>query len=234
MYVFNLPSTSSRFLVFVVPQTHDMVSTLLSPSQPKNLSDFVVLGILGGHIALLIFLHPTMRVNVFLVIFLFWRAAYNVGIGYLLHAQSKHKTLIYWARKSGIFNPEKQPLLYKIIKKEMTTKITDEEYEFDKAPIEFNTWLVFRRLVDLILMCDFVSYSLFAIACLRVPEGEGWMLGICRWLGGWVLIAFNVWVKLDAHRVVKDYAWCEYSLGKFRFILQILLTQTWLGHFRLG
>ena len=99
--------------------------------------------------------------------------------------------------------------MYRLIKQEMTAKIVDKDYNFDKAPVEFNTWLVFRRLVDLVLMCDFVSYSLFAIACMRVPSEESWAMGLGRWLGGLALIAFNLWVKLDAHRVVKDYAWCK-------------------------
>lgn len=191
-----------------------MVSTLLSPTQPKNLSDIAILGVLAVHIALLFLLPSPLRTPVLLVSFLFWRTCYNFGIGYLLHHQSNHKRLVYWARKFGIFDASRQPTICKLIKNEIETKISDEvksgDYVFEKAPIEYNTWLVFRRVVDLILMCDFVSYVLFAISCAHVPEGEGWGLTLGRWIGGIVLFMFNLWVKLDAHRVVKDYAWCEY------------------------
>ena len=202
-----------------------MVSQLLSPSQPKNLSDAVVLLILGIHILTIYFLPPYLRIPIYAAIFLFWRACYNVGIGYLLHLQSKHWRLVSWAKRSKVFvNPKTgdnpHPILFHMLKQEMETKIS-KDYKFEDAPIEYNTWLVFRRVVDLILMCDFVSYVLFAMACGGRPANEGIMLTISRWIIGWGLFGFNLWVKLDAHRVVKDYAW---YWGDFFYLIDQELT----------
>ncbi|KAF2143934.1 uncharacterized protein K452DRAFT_285977 [Aplosporella prunicola CBS 121167] len=211
--------------IFTVPHTEDMVSQLLSPSQPKNLSDLLILAVLGLHILALYLLPYNLRIPVFAVVFLFWRAGYNAGIGYLLQIQSRDRTLVTWARKCRLFekpasgnNPN--PALYALLKREMETKIP-RDYKFEEAPIEYNTWLVFRRVVDLILMCDFVSYSLFAIACGGSPVGEGMPMTIARWLTGTALVLFNLWVKLDAHRVVKDYAW---YWGDFFYLVDQELT----------
>ncbi|KIX08228.1 uncharacterized protein Z518_02884 [Rhinocladiella mackenziei CBS 650.93] len=211
--------------VFTVPHTHDMVSQLLSPSEPKNLSDALVIFILFLHVLLAWVLPPTFRKPVLAATFLFWRAGYNVGIGYLLHMQSHHKMLVRWARRSKLFpvasngeNPH--PKFRAFVKRELETKIP-RDYEFDTAPIEYNTWLVFRRIVDLILMCDFVSYMLFAIACGHRPAGESVFMTGSRWIIGISLFVFNLWVKLDAHRVVKDFAW---YWGDFFYLIDQELT----------
>ncbi|KAK8106236.1 phosphatidylethanolamine N-methyltransferase [Apiospora kogelbergensis] len=211
--------------IFTVPTTHDMVSQLLDPRQPKNLSDAIVLAILAAHMALLYLLPASVKQIVFGVIFALWRASYNLGIGLLLRAQSNDNKLVIWAKKWKLFvNPatgeNPRPWLYHLLKRELEAKIP-EDYQFEKAPLEYNTWLVFRRLVDLILMCDFVSYCLFAIACSHTPEGESALAGIGRWALGLVLIGFNLWVKLDAHRVVKDYAW---YWGDFFYLIDQELT----------
>ncbi|KAG9663624.1 phosphatidylethanolamine N-methyltransferase, partial [Aureobasidium melanogenum] len=211
--------------VFVVPQTHDMVSQLLSPTQPKNVSDIVILAVLACHVALLYFLPDPIRIPILAIVFLFWRAAYNAGIGWLLNIQSNHKRLTSWARKYNLFTDPKsgknpRPWLYYQLKREMETKIA-RDYKFEEAPLEYNTWLVFRRVVDLILMSDFVAYCCFAIACGGRPDGENVTMTLARWLCGLALVAFNLWVKLDAHRVVKDYAW---YWGDFFYLIDQELT----------
>ncbi|KAK4103547.1 phosphatidylethanolamine N-methyltransferase [Parathielavia hyrcaniae] len=211
--------------VFVVPETHDMVSQLLDPREPKNLSDALVLAILALHIWAAYALPSSLKRPIFALIFLFWRASYNVGIGYLLTVQSKYKLMVTWARRLRLFedpstgkNP--RPWLHQLLQTELEAKIP-EDYKMAQAPLEYNTWLVFRRIVDLILMCDFVSYCLFAIVCAHKPAGEGFLMAFARWAIGIALVGFNLWVKLDAHRVVKDYAW---YWGDFFYLIEQELT----------
>ncbi|KKA26476.1 hypothetical protein TD95_003739 [Thielaviopsis punctulata] len=211
--------------VFTVPTTHDMVSQLLDPRQPKNLSDLIVIGILVLHIIAAFTLPESLKRPVFALTFIFWRASYNIGIGVLLTIQSRYRRLVTFARRWRLFeNPENgnqpRPWLYKLLKHELEAKIP-EDYKFEDAPIEYNTWLVFRRVVDLILMCDFFSYCLFAIVSSRSPEGESTVLALGRWGIGILLVGFNLWVKLDAHRVVKDYAW---YWGDFFYLVDQELT----------
>jgi phosphatidylethanolamine N-methyltransferase len=202
-----------------------MVSQLFDPTKPKVALDLIVVAALAYLILLFNILPISFRVPIFAVHFLFWRFCYNFGIGWLLHNQSHHKRLVKWAKKSKIFeHPEKgasaYPLLSKFLKRDMETMIK-QDYVFEEAPIEYNTWLIFRRVVDLILMSDFISYCLFAIANTHIPENENVFMTIGRFVGGIALVLFNLWVKLDAHRVVKDYAW---FWGDFFFLVDQELT----------
>ena len=224
------PSTDHYYIlivsvVFTVPTTHDMVSQLFSPTEPKNFSDIFVILVLGLHVLPLLFLPSSFSIPLFAVVYLFWRAAYNGGIGFLLWHQSNYNALVAWTKRTGIFrDPSKGKndfaRWYPLIKREMETKIP-KDYKFEEAPIEYNTWLLFRRVVDLILMADFVSYCCFAVACGGAPHGEYVLVGVARWATGVALVLFNLWVKLDAHRVVKDFAW---YWGDFFYLIDQELT----------
>jgi phosphatidylethanolamine N-methyltransferase len=106
-----------------------------------------------------------------------------------------------------------------LIYKDLSVKFT-HDYDFYEMPLEYNTWLLFRNVVDLILMSDFTCYILLALSCAQ-PTEHSWPIIIGRWVAGIILFLFNLWVKLDAHRVVKDYAW---YWGDFFFLEDVHLT----------
>jgi len=78
--------------------------------------------------------------------------------------------------------------------------------------MDYNCWLVFRALVDLVLLNDFFSYVVFAFAFSEAPARWTW-LEVAGYIGGFGLCVFNWFIKLDALRVVKDYAWCTCHNG---------------------
>lgn len=69
-------------------------------------------------------------------------------------------------------------------------------------------WIIFRHGVDVILLNDFLSYVLFSLSFLTWsgPPGHSVLFHVLRWVGGFTLLLFNLWVKTDAHRIVKDFA----------------------------
>ncbi|ANB15483.1 phosphatidylethanolamine N-methyltransferase [Sugiyamaella lignohabitans] len=209
--------------VFPVPETHDMVRNLLDPRLKKSLSELAIVSILLSYVVLYFWLPAKARPWVFFFMFAFWRAAYNAGIGWLLSEQSNHKTLTRWAQDLNLFDKEKSgnSTLHQLIKRDLSVKFTnDPVYDFYKVPLEYNTWLVFRNFVDLVLMSDFTCYMLLAFSCAS-STSHSWIVVIGRWTAGIILFLFNLWVKLDAHRVVKDYAW---YWGDFFFLEDVNLT----------
>ncbi|ORY96613.1 phospholipid methyltransferase-domain-containing protein [Syncephalastrum racemosum] len=207
--------------VFRVPATRDMVTALLNPKEAKSFFDLLTLGIMGVEIALFFVLPVWAKQLLFVFVFAFWRLAYNAGLGVLLKYQSDGRGLVRLAKKYQIFDAEKNPKVYRWVKRQLSMKMGDD-YDFDSMPIEYNTWMLYRQLVDLILMNDFTSYMCFALSWFNTSPQSSFFLGdVMRWFGGLFLIVFNIWVKLDAQRVVKDFAW---YWGDFFFLIEQSLT----------
>ncbi len=209
--------TTSDGTRFVVPYTRDMVSSLFDLREPKSMIDIAIIIWLGLQLALFFVIRH--RVAFFLLEFTFWRLMYNVGIGWLLQQQSFHRRLVRWAFKWRLFSRDANNVRYDLIQRELRVHL-GQDYDVAKMPVEYNTWLVFRKFVDLVLMSDFICYILLAFACARVPNHSA-VMHILRWVAGIALFLFNLWVKLDAHRVVKDFAW---YWGDFFFLVDQDLT----------
>lgn len=77
--------------------------------------------------------------------------------------------------------------------------------------MEYNTWLLFRQLVDVILLkcvarcvvgrvrvlmlvvacSDFLAYCMFAFSCFRVPEGLSFSVHVMRYVTGFETIGLD-------------------------------------------
>ncbi|KAG2005634.1 phosphatidylethanolamine N-methyltransferase [Coprinopsis cinerea AmutBmut pab1-1] len=192
--------------VFRVPTTHDVLTTLFDPRYPKSHLDMLNLGLLGLQLVLFFWLPRNLGRIFFFFYFAFWRAAYDAGLGWVLTKQSKRKWIVKEVQRRGWLDEKRRPLVRDWIRKQLQDKM-GKDYSFDELPLEYNTWLLFRQLVDVILVNDFLSYCMFAFSCFRTPEGLSFIVHVMRWLGGIALIGFNLWVKTEAHNVVKDYGW---------------------------
>ncbi|KAJ1026888.1 hypothetical protein NDA16_002182 [Ustilago loliicola] len=192
--------------VFTVPHTPDMLSSIFDPRQPKTPLDILTLITLSLQLLLYFTLSRRASQIFFFLYFAFWRASYNAGLGYILKQQSEKGSIIRQVKQNGWLDPARRPRVHNWVKQQLVTKM-DSDYVFETMPLDYNVWLMFRSIVDVILLNDFVAYSLFAFSCTRLPEGHSLAMHILRWIAGWTLILFNLWVKIDAHRVVKDYAW---------------------------
>ncbi|PVU95942.1 hypothetical protein BB561_001515 [Smittium simulii] len=193
---------------FKVPKTSSMIFHFLSTDiSKKNFFDILTTTIILLHIS--IFWGCSLQSKrIYLgVLFGFWRLSYNLGLGLLLYWQSKRQGLVSFFKRLNLDSPKKQDTFANWLKNQLEIKM-GSDYKFDDVPLEFNVWLVFRQLVDVVLMCDFVSYLLFTLSYVgsASKNAEWWQICL-RHLGGWILVLFNLWVKIDAHRVVKDYAW---------------------------
>ncbi|KAI5966837.1 CHO2 [Candida pseudojiufengensis] len=193
---------------FIVPETHDMVKTLFDPTIKKSNLEILILICLFSN--LIIFAIPSnqLRIGIFIGLYIFWRLSYNFGIGWLLQQQSINNRLVLWAKNYKLFDTRNKSFWAIFLQNELKSQ-RGSNYDINELPIEFNTWLIYRKFVDLILMSDFITFICVVYTCsiANANEFSNTLTVYLRVLTGLSLILFNLWVKINAHNTIKDYAW---------------------------
>ena len=151
--------------VFRVPTTHPVL-TLFDPRYPKSHIDLLNLGLLGLQLVLFFVLPRSVSQKFFFFYFAFWRAAYNAGLGWILTKQSKQKWIVKEVQKLGWLDEQRRPAVRHWIREQLSGKM-GKDYSFDvsrsgffvpntddhqELPLQYNTWLLFRQAVDIILL----------------------------------------------------------------------------------
>lgn len=101
------------------------------------------------------YLPGAWRGPLFLAYFAFWRGAYDVGLGWVLRRQSERRWIVRLLRSWGWLDTRGQGEGAKWArwwKRELEAKLGSEGYRWEDTPEEFNAWLMFRQLVDVILL----------------------------------------------------------------------------------
>ncbi|KAI8923366.1 hypothetical protein BC831DRAFT_521762, partial [Entophlyctis helioformis] len=180
----------------------------LDPSCPHTPSEWLAAALIAAQVAL--WLSGLCHRSLFLALFVFWRLAYNVGIGAILHAQSTASWFVRLVKRAGLGSAPRIPrsdwaawAVDRLVVSRME-RDTDFVHNYDAMPSEFNAWILFQELCDLVFANDIASYIFLSTRDMVI-------LG-----GGSLLVAFNLWVKSDAYELLKDFSW---YWGDFFFLM---------------
>lgn len=210
---YGVLSDGSRFLV---PDTMDVMEALITPKSWKSPGTMVwILSWLLIALTTVLFYADVLPLWFFCAQFAFWRLAYNVGIGAILYNQSKKRAFLDLYKRLVARNSTLKWFL------ESSVVFSDNtEYTIDRFPDEFNAWMLFRQIENIILANDLVSYVVLSIVCMHHISFNSPTDILCVTVGVGSIL-FALWSKSDAHRVIGDFAW---YWGDFFFLLDKNLT----------
>ena len=104
--------------------------TLFNPTYPKSHFDLANLALLGFQILLFFVLSRSASKAFFFFYFALWRAAYDVGLGWVLTKQSKKKWIVKEVQRLGWLDEKRMPEMRDWIRKQLAGKM-GKDYSFD-------------------------------------------------------------------------------------------------------
>lgn len=198
---------------FTVPETMSVLSALVKPRSWRSPAVLLWITMCLTTMSLLVvyFRTSVLPKCIFCVLFAFWRLGYNAGLGALLHFQSTRKSF----EKFYLKHVKSNPRFLRLLESSVVFEDDSVSYKPQNFPDEFNTWMLFRFVVMVVLALDVVSYFMMVIVYWESPDFTSpW--DVLSYVVGTSLILFGLWSKADAHRVIGDYAW---YWGDFFFLL---------------
>lgn len=190
---------------FHVPDTLNTVNTFL----PVNIgiASFATIILLCCSAYSVLFLNLNKWYHI--IWFMLFRVSYDVGLGILLRQQSQFRSITKWYIKQRGYTTQytnrttKQLLFDHIAAYQLHHSVRNQILSY---PIDFRAWLVYKSLVNFILVQDGLNYLLLALKLWKLPNEFSTLL-LVQYGVGIMLSVFNFWAKQDAHRCIGEYSW---------------------------
>lgn len=80
---------------------------------------------------------------------------YNLGLGVVLTKQSQSRWIVKEVLRRGWLDLNKNPRVAGWWKRELESKVGDKDvsgFDWETTPVDFTVWLLFRQVVDVILL----------------------------------------------------------------------------------
>ncbi|KAA6395903.1 MAG: phosphatidylethanolamine N-methyltransferase [Streblomastix strix] len=208
------------------------IAAMFEMINPRNASVFEWTAIFLNIMLTVLFFIPQVPITFFALFYLFWRTCYDLGIGIILHFQSKNRIITKFVQK--YYNKGSGSKLTAFI--DYLLHKGSKDYDPSKYPDCFNGWLLFKHLENLILFMDGYSYFLFALRQCSLSRYLKYIplqiiqdhiqpdtsttplyLNIIWDSIGLFLLAVSYYSKNDAERVVGEFSW---FWGDFFFLIK--------------
>jgi phosphatidylethanolamine N-methyltransferase len=167
--------TAYVFSVFRVPVTHDMLTAVLDPQSSKTFFDLFTLAIMGFEIGLFFILPSGFRRYFYLVIFVFWRLSYNLGLGILLKYQSDERGLVNLAKKYKVFDAKKNPKVNAWLKHQFTRKM-GKDYDFEVSTNSNTRLTPLKKWVPLLVINSPMSHRPLQLNSIHGFFTDSWLI----------------------------------------------------------
>lgn len=195
---------------FKFPDTLSVTAALVTPASLKRPGSIIwVASWVAIALTPILFFTGRLPLWFFVVQHISWRLAYNIGIGTILYTQSKDRRFELFFQFIS-----KHPLMKWFL--EASVVFSDNSsYLMKDYPLEFNAWMFFRQIENIILANDLISYAALTVVCFDSESIT--FAGLPRIALGVGSIVFSLWSKTDAHRVISEFAW---YWGDFFFLVK--------------
>ncbi|KAI8913312.1 phospholipid methyltransferase-domain-containing protein [Gorgonomyces haynaldii] len=151
--------------------------------------------------------------------FVFYKSLYLL-LGYALKLQSKKKSITRFLESLGMGQKLASPPSDWILfwRQQVTLYVerdTEIEYDYLSMPIEYNAWILFRQISNVVMANAMCAYVLFAVHHYD-PQPDMYWRNVMHLVGGVIFLLFNLWVRLDIVRTLDDFS-CYW--GDFFFLV---------------